>query len=52
MTPEQEKEVKRITEAVKAELKKNPKVEDAEFMLRTEVSEAQYKKGMVLPGSK
>jgi HSP20 family molecular chaperone IbpA len=43
---QQEKALKRFQE----ELKKRPKISDEEFMAEFEVSDEQYKIGLVLPG--
>ena len=41
-----------IMDKFKRELKLRPLVSDKEFMAETEVSEAEYKKGIILPGTR
>lgn len=52
LTEEQKKQVRELVKGTKSNLKLRPIVSDEEFMAETEVSDSEYKKGIVLPGAK
>jgi hypothetical protein len=52
LTPEQQKKSDEITRKFKRNLMMRPVVSDKDFMAETEVSDADYKRGMTLPGTK
>ena len=52
LTPEQQKRSDERRRKFKRNLQMRPVVSDEDFLKETEVSDADYKRGMTLPGSK
>ena len=49
-SPAKRKQLEEFMKRFHEELKKRPTISDEEFMAETEVSDEQYKIGLVLPG--
>jgi HSP20 family molecular chaperone IbpA len=50
LTPAKRKQLEEFMKRFHEALKKRPTISDEEFMAETEVSDEQYKIGLVLPG--
>jgi HSP20 family molecular chaperone IbpA len=50
LTPAKRKQLEEFMKRFHEALKKRPAISDEEFMAETEVSDEQYKIGLVLPG--